>query len=244
MSFHLSDDGRTRSESRLLDEGRRPERPLAEGGVGDEVAWAVVDAAPDGIIVVDDEGTMLLVNSQLEAMFGYDRGELLGRPVEHLMDHAMAGRHRQLRGDYQMRPTVRSMGEGDQLRARRRDGSTFIVEISLSPVAGPDGRCTVAAVRDVTRRLEAEAEVRAVRERSQLIDDRERVARELHDTVIHDVFAIGMGLQSLASFLTDECAKSETLRFVDDLDGVINRIRSAIFDVAGERIAQEDDGER
>ncbi|MEZ5229465.1 MAG: histidine kinase [Acidimicrobiales bacterium] len=133
------------------------------------------------------------------------------------------------------------MGEGTRLEARRRDGSTFLVEISLSPVEGPEGPCTVAAVRDVTSRVAIETEVHAARERSQLIDDRERMARELHDNVIQSVFTIGIGLQSLASKLSDDDVKHAALGYVDDLDGVITRIRSAIFDVAGDRIELEDD---
>ncbi len=92
----------------------------------------------------------------------------------------------------------------------------------------------------MTARVAAEAEAQAIQERSRLIDDRERVARDLHDNVIQDVFTIGMGLQSLASGLADEQAKSQTLRFVDDLDGIIDRIRSAIFDVAGDRTSLDD----
>ncbi len=239
MTLESADSASSRHT--LSDRGRTAQRPLAEGNVGDEVAWAVVDAAPDGIVVVDAEGTMLLVNSQLEAMFGYDRGELLGRPVEHLIDAALIERHRGHRSGYQAQQTVRPMGQGNPLRARRRDGSDFLVEISLSPVDGPDGPCTVAAVRDVTSRVAIEREVQAARERSQLIDDRERLAHELHDNVIQEVFSVGMGLQSLASRLTDETNAADALRLVDSLDDIIHRIRSTIFDVAGDRISLEDD---
>ncbi len=108
MTSEPVDDGHMTRVNRRLASNVRSDRPLAEGSIGDEVAWAVVDAEPDGIVLVDGDGSILLVNSQLEAMFGYDRGELLGRPVEHLIDPSMTGRHQKLRTSYQAQPSVRS----------------------------------------------------------------------------------------------------------------------------------------
>lgn len=211
----------------------RSERPLAEGGVSDEVAWAVVDAAPDGIVVVDAEGSMILVNSQLEAMFGYDRGELLGRTIEHLLEDSLARLHRTHRDDYRNNPSTRSMGDGEPLQARRRDCSTFPVEISLSPVEGPDGLCTIAAVRDITERLAMEAAARVARDRDRLLHDRERMARELHDNVIQELFVAGLGLQSLASQMSGDKHGTEVLEIVGQLDAVIRSIRTSIFSEDG-----------
>lgn len=224
-----SDPDRTGQTQRLDPTRSREERPLAEGGVSDEVAWAVVDAAPDGIVVVDADGSMILVNSQLEAMFGYDRGELLGRTIEHLLEDAHVETHRAHRNDFRDNPSIRSMGEGSPLCARRRDGSTFAVEISLSPVDGPQGPCTIAAVRDVTKRLAVEREAHAVRDRDRQLRERERLARELHHNVIQELFVAGLGLQSLASKMSADEHGVEVLEFVGQLDEIIRSIRSSIF---------------
>jgi protein-histidine pros-kinase len=122
----------------------------------------LLDAAPDAMVVVDDRGVMVLVNAQAESLFGYARGELVGRPVEMLIPARLEGRHRAHRASYAAEPHVRGMGESIDLLARRKDGVEFPVEISLGPLQTNEGLLVSAAIRDVTRRRSDERLFRAL----------------------------------------------------------------------------------
>ncbi|HVM67218.1 MAG TPA: PAS domain S-box protein [Acidimicrobiales bacterium] len=125
-------------------------------------AAELVDAAPDGMLVVGDQGEIVLVNRQLEGLFGYRRDELVGELIEVLVPGAARGTHRAHRTRYRADPTNRPMGAGLRLMGQRKDGTEFPVEISLSPLPTGGGLLVVAAVRDITERLAAEAESREV----------------------------------------------------------------------------------
>jgi protein-histidine pros-kinase len=123
----------------------------------------LLDAAPDAMVVVDDRGVMVLVNAQVESLFGYPRDELVGRPVEMLVPPRLADRHRAHRASFAAEPHARAMGESVDLLARRKDGVEFPVEISLGPLQTADGRLLVsAAIRDVTRKRKDERLFRAL----------------------------------------------------------------------------------
>lgn len=94
----------------------------------------LLEFAPDGILAVDGEGRILLANGEAERLFGYDSQELPGMPVENLIPERFRATHVHHRGDYMKSPRVRPMGLGRDLSARRRDGSDFPCEISLSTV--------------------------------------------------------------------------------------------------------------
>ena len=117
------------------------------------------------MVIVDQTGRMVLVNSQAERMFGYTREELLHQPVEILVPDKFRGRHTQHREAYHESPHPRPMGAGLDLLARRKDGSTFPVEISLSPLEEEDGVLVTAAIRDVTERKRTEEALRQSWER-------------------------------------------------------------------------------
>src|SRR4051794_20547100 len=157
---------------------------MQEEPLSDEAVRSLLDAAPDGIIMTDVTGTMLLVNCQTEDLFGYDRSELLGRPVEELLPERFRDVHRHHRTGYGADPRTRTMGAGLTLSGRRSDGSEFPVEISLSPMQTDNGPRVVAAVRDVTERLESETRLRQAEQVLRVLEDRERIARDLHDVVI------------------------------------------------------------
>jgi PAS domain S-box-containing protein len=120
----------------------------------------LVDAAPDGIVVCDRSANILLVNKQAEAMFGYTRAELLGKPIEELIPERFRARHPKHVAGYVEHPKSRPMGSELELFGRRRDGSEFPVEISLSPLTTPKGTIISAAIRDVSDRKRIEAEAR------------------------------------------------------------------------------------
>ncbi|WP_398940085.1 PAS domain S-box protein [Streptomyces sp. IB201691-2A2] len=111
------------------------------------------------MVIVDDMGTMRLVNAQTEALFGYRREELLGQPVELLIPGRFRAHHVQHRDGYAANRQVRPMGAGLELHGLRRDGTEFPVEISLSPLETADGLLVSAAVRDVSDRRRAEERI-------------------------------------------------------------------------------------
>ncbi|TRO57173.1 PAS domain S-box protein [Streptomyces sp. IB201691-2A2] len=133
---------------------------LKGGSEGAEERFrGLLEAAPDAMVIVDDMGTMRLVNAQTEALFGYRREELLGQPVELLIPGRFRAHHVQHRDGYAANRQVRPMGAGLELHGLRRDGTEFPVEISLSPLETADGLLVSAAVRDVSDRRRAEERI-------------------------------------------------------------------------------------
>ena len=117
------------------------------------------EAAPDGILVADHEGLIVRINVQIERMFGYPRGEVIGKCIDMLIPERFRPQHPQHVASYMRSPRTRSMGSGLELSGRRRDGTEFPVEISLSPISSARGEMVAAAIRDVSdrRRIEDEA---------------------------------------------------------------------------------------
>ena len=135
----------------------------------------LLEAAPDAIIEVDREGRIVLLNRATETLFGYSRQELLGQSVEILVPENLRAMHARNREDYQQRPMTRPMGSGLELQGRRKDGSRFPAEISLSPVNSESGFRVTAIIRDITERKRAEEQLRRVREQyTRELEDRNR----------------------------------------------------------------------
>jgi PAS domain S-box-containing protein len=124
----------------------------------------LLEAAPDAIIEVDREGRIKLLNLATEKSFGYRREELLGQSVEILVPDAVRGGHARHRANYWDHPVTRPMGSGLSLQGRRKDGTTFPVEISLSPVQSEHGLRVTAIIRDITDRKQSEAQMREMQE--------------------------------------------------------------------------------
>jgi two-component system, sensor histidine kinase len=129
-----------------------------------ELARRVLEAAPDAIIVIDASGRIAHANRQVFALFGYAPEEIVGQPVELLMPESFRSRHVAHRERYMASVRVRPMGQGLELLGRRRDGTEFPVEISLSPIQNGEPVLVAAAIRDVTDRKCVEAELIGARE--------------------------------------------------------------------------------
>lgn len=120
----------------------------------------IFESQPEGVLLVDADGRILRANHRVAELFGYSAEQLLGQPVEMLLPVSLRAAHTEQRKGYLKAPTVRPMGQGRDLRGRRRDGSEFPVELSLSPVQHGDATYVLVGAIDITVRKSAEEEVR------------------------------------------------------------------------------------
>lgn len=148
----------------------------------------VLESAPYAILTVNEQGTIVVANSQAEALFGYPRHELVGSPVELLLPEQLRELHAAHRRDYHRNPRVRPMGPELELSVRRRDGSVFPAQISLSPLRTDEGMLVTAIVRDITDERRAQEErLRLAREQAAR---REAEATERRSAFLADISAV------------------------------------------------------
>ena len=146
-----------------------------------DLARSALDAAPDAMIIIDSSGAIRFANRQVSALFGYDHDDIVGRAIEQLMPERFHRRHVGHRTQYLSSGRVRPMGAGLELFGRRRDGSEFPVEISLSPIEHEGERLVAAAIRDVTDRKHVEAQLIEARESAEQARGAADRAREIAD---------------------------------------------------------------
>jgi len=195
-----------------------------------ELAGALIDSCPDGVLLVDVDGIIRLANPIVRSMFGRTQADLVGSSVDELVPTEFRGAHPQRRASYAAHPSTRPMGTGLELFGQHASGEMFPVEVSLSPCTVEGEQFTIATIRDVSDRQESAAQMA-------MLQDRERIARDLHDMVIQRLFAAGMSLQAVQSTARPAIVADRIGATINELDDTIRELRSAIFSLGqhGER---------
>lgn len=173
----------------------------------------VVEAAPSAMVMVNKSGQIEMVNTQAERLFGYDRSELLTRPVEMLVPQRFRTGHPQLRGDFFADPQSRPMGAGRDLYGLRKDGSEFPVEIGLNPIETEEGTMVLSAIVDISDRKQKEERIQAA------LEEKNILLAEVHHRVKNNLQIVHSLLDLQAARLTDQTA-------IDMLNDSKNRVSS------------------
>jgi PAS domain S-box-containing protein len=198
----------------------------------EELARSALDAAPDAIIILDEEGMVRFANRQAALLFGYPHEQLVGASVERLMPEHFRSRHVAHRLGYMAAMRVRPMGAGLALFAQRYDGSEFPVEISLSPIQGGGRPLVAAAIRDVSDRKRAEAELDQARESA---DRANQAKSRFLATASHD---LRQPLQTLALLngtlrrLVSGNDAAEVLAQQEQAVATMTRLLNALLDIS------------
>ena len=212
-----------RSRGLTLAQGRKgSEAPRSAAVMTPGVLWNMIEAFNEGVALADDAATLVLASRRLEEMFGYQPAELTGQPLERLIPaHLQAAR-------------ARPIGTGALLTGLHQDGTTFPVEISLSPVPTATGRFSLAVVRDMTavRSLaDVDAAAAATRQAHR--------CHELLDAITTSLYQVGVSLQTAADLARDT-ARPHIEEALRTLDGTISQIRGSTFaDTEGQERSSE-----
>lgn len=175
---------------------------------GAEAFRVFMDAAPDAIVVVNGKGRMLMVNGLTESLFGYPRAEMLGSQVEVLVPERLRGDHVRYREGYFRNPRTRPMGVGRELSGKRKDGTEFPVEISLSPLRTRTGMMVISIVRDITDRRRAEERLEdSLRKMRSLLEEKEALLKEIHHRVKNNLQITSSLLRLQSDYLEDARAR-------------------------------------
>jgi PAS domain S-box-containing protein len=198
----------------------------------------LLESAPDAIVIVNQQGAIEIVNAQTEKVFGYTRKELLGKSIEILVPERLRSAHVEHRSAFAHSPHSRAMGAGHDLYARRKDGSEFPVEVSLSPLETEEGSLISSAIRDITLRHEAGARIKKLNEiLEQKVAQLNLANQEVESfsySVSHDLRAPLRHLDGFARILQDDFSSElspEARRYLTRITEAANRMGTLIDDL-------------
>jgi PAS domain S-box-containing protein len=129
---------------------------IAKRGLGEEMFRLAVEACPSGMVMIDRDGRMVMVNAEIERQFGYTRDELIGQSVDMLVAEGLRTQHARYRLDFTPKPETRRMGAGRDLCGRRKDGTEFPVEVALNPIHAGDHHLVLGVIIDISQRKHME----------------------------------------------------------------------------------------
>lgn len=193
-----------------------------------ELLLQIVNHAPDGVVVVDGRGVVVLCNHTVCELSGYSTNELLGQTIDLLVPAPQRDTHGALRAAFVAEGGARPMGLGRALNLASKDERLVPVEVGLSTITVSGVVFAVAAIRDVRERLRTEEDLRQVNDLLTVAHERERIARDLHDTVLQRLFGLGLDLQALEMQAPAAIAGRIT-HAVDEIDRVVREIRTLVF---------------
>jgi PAS domain S-box-containing protein len=194
-------------------------------GLTENVLWR---DAPDALLVVGTDGRILAANPRAELELGWSADELVGESVERLVPESVRHGHVALRQGFLREPKSRPMAAGRYLEVVRQDGTVFPAQISLNMLGDGTG-AVLAAVRNATPWVETERRMGEAERRRTLAEERERIGRDLHDTVIQELFGVGMSLQAVLGAVSEPVVAERMSAAIDSIDDVVRQLRSAIF---------------
>ncbi len=190
---------------------------------------ALIESAPDGLIISDNSGQIVLVNAQTERLLGYRREELIGRPIEILVPERVRARHPGLRRQYLASPEVRTMGTGMELAAVRKDGTEFPVDISLSPLRAPDGSTLVcSSLRDVTERKRMETELRLAMKKA---EEATKAKSAFLANMSHEIRTPMNGIMGMTELALDTELTAEQRDYLNTVKSSADALLSIINDI-------------
>jgi len=192
---------------------------------------AIVSSAPNGFLMIDQEGRLKLLNKCAVEMFGYDEAELLDRPIEILLPEPLRQKHVQLRNDFQANPSERDMGEGRDLKGVTKSGKEFSVEVGLAPIQLEDETLVIASIVDISERKKSEQEL--LRYTKQL-EESNRELDEFAYVASHDLKSPLQGVKNLALWIREDngdVLSDESLQHLELLDHRICRMERLLEDL-------------
>jgi PAS domain S-box-containing protein len=179
--------------------------PQQMGSLSNELFRQALEAAPTGMIMIDAEGRIVLVNAQVERLFGYSRSELVGSMLEMLVPERYRISHVDFRAQFFADPQTRAMGHGRELFALRRNGSEIPVEIGLTPVVTSEGSFVLASILDVTERRRSVTQLQdRTNDLATSLRERDLLLQEVHHRVKNNLQLISALINMQARRLSGE----------------------------------------